>query len=61
MGLLNYEDWQSFTFKGRRFLALKLGGIVHVFGSKFANYGTYYDIDAFRKHYSRDGEKLKLD
>ena len=60
--LLQYQNWQAFTFKGRKWLALEqANGDVHVFGEGMAWYGAYRSADSFRQFYARDGYDLCLE
>lgn len=51
----NYTKWESFKFKGRRFLALYNSDGVHIKGERFENYGSYFDIADFKRYYRRLG------
>lgn len=56
-----YSNWQSFTFKGKKFLVL-IGkdGNSCVFGEGFSNYGSWMSMDNFKNRYAKEGESLKL-
>jgi hypothetical protein len=59
---MRYDGWQSFRFKGRKFLALiAKDRNVHVFDPSFNTYGCWFGVDSFKKHYTKDGESLNLD
>ena len=58
-----YSGWQAFKMKGRRFLALIAldGNTAHIYNAAFGNYGCWFSVDSFKKHYAKDGETLLLD
>jgi hypothetical protein len=59
---LLYKGWLAFRFKGKQFLALTAkDGNVHIFDASFGNYGSWFSVDSFKKHYAKDGETLNLD
>lgn len=58
----NYKSWSTFVFQGKKFLALEENSKAYtrIYGENFANYGSYYTIDSFKKLYKKDGETLNL-
>ena len=59
----NYERWQTFTFKGKRYLCLtfKGGQKCLIVGENMENYGTYFDRESFEKMVEKHaGEDLSL-
>ncbi len=62
MMIFQYKQWQAFRFKGKRFLSLIAhDGNHHIFSDHFNNYGAWFSIESFKKHYAKDGEGLNLD
>ena len=55
-----FVDWQTFTFKGRRFLALIGPDGVSVKGERFDNYGSYFSVESFKAMYKNSGESLNM-
>lgn len=60
MNTIGYENWHSFKFKKGTFLALINKNQVHIFGFGWQNYGAYFSIESFKKHYAKEGEALNL-
>lgn len=56
----NYVDWKCFKYKGLAWLALQQTDGVHIFARYFDNYGTFLDIESFKKMYDTQGEDLCL-
>ena len=57
-----YNGFDCFTFKGRKFLVLLAkSNDVHVYNEKLENYGCYQSVDSFRKMYGQQMEALNLD
>jgi hypothetical protein len=60
-----YKGWQAFKFQGQHFLAFTnkdfYDNNVHIYGVGFSNYGSWFSVDSFKKHYAKDGESLCLD
>ena len=54
-----YQSWQAFTLKGKKYLALthKGGQSCLIVGEDMSNYGTYYDRESFEKMISREGNE----
>jgi len=63
MMLSNFKEWQAFTFKGKRFLALisKDGSNAHIYDANFNRYGSFFSVKNFKTFYIKHGEKLNLD
>ena len=62
MMTLRYNGWHAFRFKGNSFLALiAKDGNTHIYDASFGNYGSWFSIESFKKHYAKDGESLSLD
>jgi len=63
MMLSNFKEWQAFTFKGKRFLALisKDGSNAHVYNATFNRYGSFFSVKNFKAFYLKHGEKLNMD
>lgn len=60
--MTGYLDWESFIFKGKRFLAMfRTDGNVYIRGVGFSNYGAWFCVDNFKKEYAARGEELRLD
>jgi len=58
--LSNYRKWESFVFKGKKWLALFRDDRVHIYDSSFGNYGAFTTLPSFKMMYSREGEALRL-
>jgi len=57
-----YKKWQAFRFKGKKFLALIANdNNTHIYDADFGNYGAWFCVESFKKHYAKDGETLCLD
>ncbi len=60
---INYQDWEAFTFKGRKFLALTdRSKNVQVYGPGFHSYfGAFFSRASFESYYKAHGETLRVD
>jgi len=54
-----YQSWENFTFKGKKYLCLtfKGGQSCLIIGEGMINYGTYFDAGSFKKMLERMGEE----
>ena len=58
-----YQSWQAFTFRGKKFLCLtfKGGAKSLIIGEGMQNYGTWFDAFSFKKFYeSHPEEEMSL-
>jgi hypothetical protein len=59
---LNYKSWESFLFKGKKWLSLikKDGSRVQIYDGELHSYGAYHSRESFQEFYAREGEALRL-
>ena len=54
----DYKTFESFVFKGIKFLALETGQNTEIYNEKIDFYGSFYGRKSFQKLYEKKGESL---
>ncbi len=57
---VEFIGWKAFRYRGKQFLSLDMGHGVKVVGEDMSNYGGFYSIDSFKRHYAAEGERLAI-